>query len=470
MKSIEATWQDVQQGLLTFTQVVNSCLKRIEESKHCNIYIEVYQEEALAKAKNLDEKVANGEAIGSMLGGIVALKDNLCYTGHKVTAASTILKDFVSPYTATAVQHLLDEDAIIIGRVNCDEFAMGSATGFSVYGATLNPLDISRTPGGSSGGSAAAVAAKTCHVALGSDTGGSIRQPASFCGTYGLKPTYGRISRHGLIAFASSFDQIGPFSHSIEDIGRATQVMSSKPCTYDSTSIHKAWNMAKPKANKDIRIASFTHLASSDYCSEDVQKNYHRSIEALKTCGITIERKEFTLIDYMLSAYYILTTAEASSNLSRFDGMRYGHRSDKAENLEEVYTLSRSEGFGKEVKNRIMLGTFVLSSGYYDAYYEKAMCARQKVRSFFDEILEEFDAIALPTSPSTAFAQIKEDADGVEQYNADIFTVVANLTGHPAISIPNGLGGDNLPTGFQLVGKMFEEQQLLNIAKEIKSL
>ena len=218
MKSIEATWQDVQQGLLTFTQVVNSCLTRIEESEHCNIYIEVYREEALAKAKKLDEKVSNGEALGSMLGGIVALKDNLCYTGHTVTAASAILKDFVSPYTATAVQHLLDEDAIIIGRVNCDEFAMGSATGFSVYGATLNPIDTSRAPGGSSGGSAAAVAAKTCHVALGSDTGGSIRQPASFCGTYGLKPTYGRISRHGLIAFASSFDQIGPFSHSIEDL------------------------------------------------------------------------------------------------------------------------------------------------------------------------------------------------------------------------------------------------------------
>lgn len=468
MKSIEATWQDVQQGLLTFTQVVNSCLTRIGEGEHCNIYIEVYREEALAKAKKLDEKVSNGEALGSMLGGIVALKDNLCYTSHTVTAASAILKDFVSPYTATAVQHLLDEDAIIIGRVNCDEFAMGSATGFSVYGATLNPLDTSRAPGGSSGGSAAAVAAKTCHVALGSDTGGSIRQPASFCGTYGLKPTYGRISRHGLIAFASSFDQIGPFSHSIEDISRATQVMSSKPCAYDSTSIYKAWNTTKPNTN--LRIASFSHLASAEYCNEDVQKNYHDTIEKMKACGMTVETREFTLIDYMLSAYYILTTAEASSNLSRFDGMRYGHRSDKAENLEEVYTLSRSEGFGKEVKNRIMLGTFVLSSGHYDAYYEKAMRARQKVRSFFDAILEDFDAIALPTSPTTAFAQITKDADGVEQYNADIFTVVANLTGHPALSIPNGPGNDNLPTGFQLVGRMFEEQQLLDIAKEIKPL
>ena len=468
MKSIEATWQDIQQGLLTFTQVVNFCLKRIEESEHCNIYIEVYREEALAKAKKLDKKVSSGEALGSMLGGIVALKDNLCYAGHTVTAASAILKDFVSPYTATAVQHLLDEDAIIIGRVNCDEFAMGSATGFSVYGATLNPLDTSCAPGGSSGGSAAAVAAKTCHVALGSDTGGSIRQPASFCGTYGLKPTYGRISRHGLIAFASSFDQIGPFSHSIEDISRTTQVMASKPCAYDSTSIHRAWKTTKP--NKDLRIASFTHRASPDYCNEDVQKNYHRSIEVLRACGITVETKEFTLIDYMLSAYYILTTAEASSNLSRFDGMRYGHRSDNAESLEEVYTLTRSEGFGKEVKNRIMLGTFVLSSGYYDAYYEKAMRARQKVRSFFDNILEDFDAIALPTSPTTAFAQITKDADGMEQYNADIFTVVANLTGHPALSIPNGLGNDSMPTGFQLVGRMFEEERLLDIAKEMKSL
>ena len=468
MKSIEATWQDIQQGLLTFTQVVTSCLERIEESNHCNIYIEVYREEALAKAKKLDEKVSNGERIGSMLGGIVALKDNLCYAGHTVTAASAILKDFVSPYTATAVQHLLDEDAIIIGRVNCDEFAMGSATGFSVYGPTLNPLDTSRAPGGSSGGSAAAVAAKTCHVALGSDTGGSIRQPASFCGTYGLKPTYGRISRHGLIAFASSFDQIGPFSHSVDDISRVTHVMASKPCAFDSTSIHKAWLPNKSKDN--LRVASFSHLASPDYCSEDVQKNYHRSIEELKACGITVETKEFTLIDYMLSAYYILTTAEASSNLSRFDGMRYGHRSEKAESLEEVYTMSRSEGFGKEVKNRIMLGTFVLSSGYYDAYYEKAMRARQKVRNFFDKLLKDYDAIAMPTSPTTAFAQIAQDADGVEQYNADIFTVVANLTGHPALSIPNGLGSDNLPTGFQLVGRMFEEERLLNIAKEMKSL
>ena len=266
-----------------------------------------------------------------------------------------------------------------------------------------------------------------------------------------MKPTYGRISRHGLIAFASSFDQIGPFSHSVDDISRVTHVMASKPCAFDSTSIHKAWLPNKSKDN--LRVASFSHLASPDYCSEDVQKNYHRSIEKLKACGITVKTKEFTLIDYMLSAYYILTTAEASSNLSRFDGMRYGHRSEKAESLEEVYTMSRSEGFGKEVKNRIMLGTFVLSSGYYDAYYEKAMRARQKVRNFFDELLKDYDAIAMPTSPTTAFAQIAQDADGVEQYNADIFTVVANLTGHPALSIPNGLGSDNLPTGISVSGK-----------------
>ena len=370
MKSIEATWQDVQQGLLTFTQVVNSCLKRIEESKHCNIFIEVYHEEALAKAKKLDEKVSNGEALGSMLGGIVALKDNLCYTGHTVTAASAILKDFVSPYTATAVQHLIDEDAIIIGRVNCDEFAMGSATGFSVYGPTLNPLDTSRAPGGSSGGSAAAVAAKTCHVALGSDTGGSIRQPASFCGTYGLKPTYGRISRHGLIAFASSFHRLGRFL-----IRLRTSAARLKLCRASHVPmIPRQYTRHGTKQNptRTFELQALVTLPPPDYCSEDVQKNYHDTIEKMKACGMTVETKEFTLIDYMLSAYYILTTAEASSNLSRFDGMRYGHRSDKAENLEEVYTLSRSEGFGKEVKNRIMLGTFVLSSGYYDAYYEKS--------------------------------------------------------------------------------------------------
>ena len=467
MKSIEATWKDIQQGLTTYTDVVTSFLKEIEASRNCNIYIEVYQEEALAKAKNLDQKIERGEHIGNMLGGVVALKDNLCYQGHEVTASSAILKNFVSPYTATAVQNLIDEDAIIIGRVNCDEFAMGSATGFSVYGPTLNPLDPSRTPGGSSGGSAAAIAAQTCHVALGSDTGGSIRQPASFCGTYGLKPTYGRISRHGLIAFASSFDQIGPFAHNIEDIQRATQVMISKACPYDSTALHKPWKTSAPST--PWKVASFTHLSSSAYCSPDVQENYLESIETMKAAGIHIESKEFNLIDYMLSAYYILTTAEASSNLSRFDGMRYGHRSKQAKSLEDVYTYSRSEGFGKEVKNRIMLGTFVLSSGYYDAYYEKAMKARNKVRLFFDEILNEFDAIALPTSPTTAFAQIKEDANGVEQYNADIFTVVANLTGHPAISMPNGLGQDKLPTGLQLVGRMFEEDQLLQLAQTIKT-
>ena len=467
MKTIKATWRDIQQGLTTYTEVVTSFLKEIEASRHCNIYIEVYQDEALAQAKALDQRISAGDNIGEMLGGVIALKDNLCYKEHEATASSAILKGFISPYTATAVQHLIDADAIIIGRVNCDEFAMGSATGFSVYGPTLNPLDPSKSPGGSSGGSAAAVAAQTCHVALGSDTGGSIRQPASFCGIYGLKPTYGRISRHGLIAFASSFDQIGPFSSHIQDIERVTRIMASKACPHDSTFLQKPWKTSS--SSKPLKVASFTHLSSSEYCSPDVQENYLESIEKMKSSGIHVEPKEFELISYMLSAYYILTTAEASSNLSRFDGMRYGHRSVQAKSLEDVYTYSRSEGFGKEVKNRIMLGTFVLSAGYYDAYYEKAMRARNKVRLFFDKLLDEFDAIALPTSPTTAFPQINKDADGIQQYNADIFTVVANLTGHPALSIPNGLGHDNLPTGIQLVGRMFEEDRLLHLAQTIKT-
>ncbi len=443
-------------------------LAKIRENKSLNAFAEVYETEALKKAAELDEIRMLGGEIKKLHGVIIAIKDVICYKDHRVTAASGILENFISVYNSTAVQLLLDEDAIIIGRCNCDEFAMGSTNENSVYGPVLNALDRTLVPGGSSGGSAVAVQADMCMVSLGSDTGGSVRQPADFCGIIGLKPGYGRISRYGLLAYASSFDQIGIFGKNITDVSLLLDVLS-KPDDYDST-----MNIAlqaesfcnfNSQGNKKYRFCFFKQMLAHPSLDVEIARQIFNLIEKLKEAGHQVEEIDFDLIDYIVPAYYVLTTAEASSNLSRYDGVRYGHRSDEpVKNLTAFYLQNRSEGFGIEVKRRIMLGTFVLSAGYYDAYYNKAQQARKMLLDRTLLIFNKFDAVILPTSPTTAYKLGDKDKDPIAVYLADIFTVFANLTGLPAISIPLFKHSNGLPFGLQVMTNKSEELTLLHIS------
>lgn len=457
--------EELDMGLTTCVNVVNYFLNRIEEKKHLNAFIEVYKDSALAKAKEVDAKIKTKTA-GRLAGMVIGLKDNICYKDHKVSASSHILEGFVSLFSATVVERLLHEDAVIIGRLNCDEFAMGSSNETSYYGKVLNPLDETRVPGGSSGGSATAVAAGLCHAALASDTGGSIRQPASFTGTVGLKPTYGRVSRYGLLAYASSFDQIGPITHNVEDTALLLEIMAGKD-DFDSTVSTKkveGYSKLSPKKNK-YKIAYIEECLSSEGLNPEVKEQTLSLIEKLKSEGHILEPVNFPYLDHMVPTYYVLTTAEASSNLSRYDGIRFGYRSKNSTDIDSVYKKSRSEGFGKEVKRRIMLGTFVLSSGYYDAYYTKGLKVRQLIRKKTREILHDFDFILTPTTPNIAFQFGQKSADPVEMYLEDIFTVQANLAGVPAISLPLGKHSSGLPFGIQLMGRDFEEAELLAFSK-----
>lgn len=447
--------------------LVTAYLKNIEQKKQLNAFLEVYAEEAVERAKALDEKRKNGEKTGKLHGLVIGIKDNICYKNHKVSAASKILDGFVSIYSSTAVERLLAEDAVIIGRLNCDEFAMGSSNENSAFGNVKNALDETRVPGGSSGGSAVAVQAGLCHASLGSDTGGSIRQPASFCGVVGVKPTYGRVSRHGLLAYASSFDQIGPLTNSVEDAALILEVISGAD-EFDST----ASQQPVPNYNADIytgkaKIALLKNTVNHAGIHADVRKNTENFIAKLKADGHTVEEVEFDLIDHLIGVYYVLTTAEASSNLARYDGVHSGYRSPNAVEMESVYKKSRSEGFGKEVKNRIMLGTFVLSSGYYDAYYSKAQKVRRILHDQIREILSKYDFILTPTAPSVAFKFGEKTSDPVEMYLADIFTVLANLTAIPAISLPAATDSQGLPIGIQLMSDKFTEGKLLAFSKAL---
>ncbi len=455
--------KDIRNGSIDLPQLIDHYLSNIEEGKNLNIFLEHWPAEAKIRAKEIQEKILNGNA-GRLAGAVIAIKDNLCYKNHKVSASSKILEGFESVYTATAVQKLLDEDAIIIGRCNCDEFAMGSSNENSAYGPVLNPLDEKKVPGGSSGGSSSAVAAGMCIAALGSDTGGSIRQPASFCGVVGMKPTYGRISRYGLIAYASSFDQIGPFSHSVEDAALITEVMAGKD-DFDSTSSSKT---IAPfvKEGKKYTIAYIEDCLHTDGISETVKDNFLAKIDALKAMGHTVEPVSFDYLDHMIPTYYVLTTAEASSNLARFDGIHYGYRSDKATDIESTYVHSRSEGFGLEVKRRILLGTFVLSAGYYDAYYSKAQKVRRLVKQRTEEIFSEYDLILTPSAPTSAF-DIDSVKDPIAMYLQDIFTVQANLAGIPAISVPVIKDSDEMPVGIQFMAPAFEENRLYDISVQV---
>ncbi|HEU4716663.1 MAG TPA: Asp-tRNA(Asn)/Glu-tRNA(Gln) amidotransferase subunit GatA [Bacteroidia bacterium] len=465
--SLSSVREDLSAGNISCAELVEGYLQRIDEKKHLNAFLEVFSESARASAKTVDAKIAEGKA-GRLAGMVIALKDNICYRNHKVSASSKILQGFVSPYSSTVVERLLAEDAIIIGRTNCDEFAMGSSNENSAFGNVRNPHDEQRVPGGSSGGSATAVAAGLCLAALGTDTGGSIRQPASFCGIVGMKPTYGRVSRWGIIAYASSFDQVGPLTNNVDDAALILEVISGAD-EFDSTLSTKPvspYSQETGLAGK-LKIAYLEDCFEKEGLDPEIKSRLETIIAQLREQGHTVEPVRFPFLDYLVPAYYVLTTAEASSNLARYDGIRYGYRSPNATDLESTYKKSRSEGFGPEVKRRIMLGTFVLSAGYYDAYYSKGQKVRRLLRDKTQEIFNTYDFILLPTTPGTAFGFGANSADPIKMYLEDIFTVQANLTGFPAISVPAGKNSEGLPFGVQLMGKRFDESGLFAFAKHV---
>jgi len=467
--SIEQYHAQLQEGSITCLQIVEYYLQRIKATSHLNAYIEVYSNEALQKAKQLDEQRNSGKPSGKLHGVIVGLKDVICYKNHKIAAASNILKGFTSIYSATAVERLLAEEAIIIGNLNCDEFAMGSTNENSAYGKVLNAIDETRVPGGSSGGPAVAVQAGLCMVSLGSDTGGSVRQPADFCGIVGLKPTYGRISRYGLIAYASSFDQIGVFATNTHDVARILEVIAG-PDEYDATvskeKVDDYLNALLKDHNKKYRFAYFNEVLEHPSLDKEISNSIARTVEELRGDGHLVEAVQFEYLDYIVPAYYVLTTAEASSNLSRYDGVRYGYRTKKpAVDLTEFYEFTRSEGFGKEVKRRIMLGTFVLSTGYYDAYFTKAQQVRQLLVAKTRTIFRDYDFILMPDTPAPAFKIGEKMNDPIAMYLGDIFTVMANLVGCPAISLPLYNHSIGMPFGLQVMSKNFNEVSLLQLSE-----
>ena len=465
------TYADVRRAISsgdTVVGILNGYLNAIEENKHLNAFLEVFGDSAMEQAKKVDAKIKEGNA-GRLAGMVIGIKDNMCYAGHKVSAASKILTNFESLYTATAVERLIAEDAVIIGRLNCDEFAMGSSNENSSFGPVLNPINNKMVPGGSSGGSAAAVAAGLCTAALGSDTGGSIRQPASFTGTYGLKPTYGRISRHGLIAYASSFDQIGPFTNNIDDSALLLEVMAGSDEFDGTLSSKKTENFVAIEDLKGLKVAVIRESFDTEGLDPEIKAAMEKTMSGLENLGHTVEKVSFPYLDYMVPTYYVLTTAEASSNLSRFDGVHYGYRSDNAKGVEETYKKSRSEGFGEEVQRRIMAGTFVLSHGYYDAYYTKGQKIRRVLQDKTNEILSKYDVIILPTTPTTAF-ELNAESDPIAMYLQDIYTVHANLTGNPAISIPMGNHTNGLPFGIQVIANHFEEKKMFNFSREMEKI
>ncbi len=457
----------IEAGETNVKTLVTTYLSNIEKNKHLNAFLEVYADEALIRAQELDLRSASKAPKGKLFGLVIGIKDNICYRGHKVSAGSKILEGFESIYSATVVERLLAEDAVIIGRLNCDEFAMGSSNENSAYGPVLNAQDNSRVPGGSSGGSAVAVQAHLCHASLGSDTGGSIRQPASFCGVVGYKPTYGRVSRYGLIAYASSFDQIGPFTHSVQDNALIMEVLAGAD-DYDSTASSKhVPEYSKEQFTGKAKIAILRNTIDHKGINPEVRTEIEKVIADLRSKGHTIEEVNFDLTDYLIPVYYVLSTAEASSNLARFDGVHYGYRSPRSTDMESVYKLSRTEGFGREVKNRIMLGTFVLSAGYYDAYYSRAQKVRRRLSEQISEIFRSYDFILMPTAPTVAFKFGEKTSDPTEMYLADIYTVLANLVGTPAISLPLAKNSEGLPIGVQLMAEKFEDAKLFAFSKTL---
>lgn len=464
--SLRHIQSDIQQNKTTLRGLVLHYLGNINARKNLNAFIEVFEEEALLQADVIDQKIKQGTA-GKLAGMVIGLKDNICYKGHKVTASSKILAGFESVYNATVVERLLAEDAVIIGRLNCDEFAMGASNETSTYGPVKNAFDETRVSGGSSGGAAVAVQADMCQAAIASDTGGSVRQPAAFCGAIGIKPTYGRISRNGLIAYASSFDQIGPITKSMYDMQLLMEVIAGKDdadATSSSNSVPEYTNVTVPVKQK---IAYIKECVYHEGIDPEVQKATLAVIEKLKQQGHEVAEVSFPYLEQLVPVYYVLTTAEASSNLSRFSGLMYGHRSTNATDLESTFRKSRSEGFGTEVKRRIMLGTFVLSAGSYDAYYTKAQKVRRLVQEKTNELLGKYDFLLSPTTPTTAFKFGEKSDNPIAMYLADIFTVHANISGNPAISVPMGAHTNGMPMGVQLMAKHFCEGEMMQLASTI---
>ncbi len=478
--SIEHYHSQLKEGKATCLQAVEHYLRQIEHSAHLNAFLHVYTHAALEKAKSLDAARLAGSSIGRLHGVVVGIKDVIAYKDHPLTASSNILKNhsatsgqpgFVSLYSATAVERLIDEEAIIIGSLNCDEFAMGSTNENSANGKVLNARDETRVPGGSSGGSAVAVQAGCCMISLGSDTGGSVRQPADFCGVIGFKPTYGRISRYGLIADSSSFDQICIFGNSVYDVALGLEIMAGAD-EYDSTvsqtPVEAYPGLYRTDPDKKYRIAWFPEALEHASLDAEIAGSIKALLEDMEEAGHLVKPTPLDLIDHIVPAYYVLTTAEASSNLSRYDGVKYGFRAaESGQGITELYKQTRSAGFGKEVKRRIMLGTFVLSAGYYDAYFTRAQKVRKLLFDKIQLIFSEFDLIFMPTAPTVAFPIGEKSDDPVAMYLADIYTVMANLVGIPAISIPLFTHSNGMPFGVQVMSNRFKELDLLRIANQL---
>nr|WP_132247836.1 Asp-tRNA(Asn)/Glu-tRNA(Gln) amidotransferase subunit GatA [Marinisporobacter balticus] len=455
----------------TVIEIVSAYIDRIKRlDPKINAFITLCEEMALKEAAILDDKIENGEEIGQLGGIPVAIKDNICTKGIKTSCASKVLEDFIAPYDATVVKKLKDAGAIIIGKTNMDEFAMGSSTENSAFKITKNPWDLGKVPGGSSGGSAAALTAGFAPLTIGSDTGGSIRQPAAFCGNVGLKPTYGLVSRYGLIAFASSLDQIGPFTKDVRDCALSLEVLQGND-PLDATSVNDTATKDY-LTDLDAGIEGLKIGVPKEFFQEgldpEIDESIKGSIKKLKEMGATVEEFSLPITESGLSAYYIVSSAEASSNLARYDGVRYGYRAETFEGIEELIVNSRSEAFGKEAKRRIMLGTYVLSSGYYDAYYKKAMLLRKKIKNVFNEAFKRYDIILSPTSPILPFGIGEKTEDPLQMYLADIYTVNINIAGLPAISIPCGFSKSKLPIGVQLIGHHYAEKKLLQAAYNLE--
>ena len=459
----------VKKGDISVRKEVEKRLKTADETKSLNAFIEVFKEQALQKAEELDLRIQRGEETGALAGTVIAIKDNINIKGENSTCASNILQNFRSPFNATVIDKLQKADAVIIGKTNLDEFAMGSSTENSAFGPVKNPHDETRVPGGSSGGSAVAVASGSAETALGSDTGGSVRQPASFTGVVGLKPTYGRISRFGLIAYASSLDQIGLFSSSVEDTAVLLKELAGKDAN-DSTTADEPVPDYSAELDKDIK--GMTIGVPEEYFSDGldplIKDTIFTKIDALEKAGAKIEKLNLPMTEYGIAAYYIVATAEASSNLARYDGVRYGLRKGGEEGLIDMYEKTRSSGFGAEVRRRIMLGTYVLSSGYYDAYYRRALKVRRLIKEDFDKAFAKADVVITPTTPTTAFKIGEKVDDPLTMYLNDIYTVTINLAGICGMSIPAGKDDAGLPFGMQLLGNFFEEGKIIRVGDFIE--
>ncbi len=452
-------------------EVTKQMLENIKNTeKNINAYTSVLEDKALENAKKVQEKIDSGEELSPLAGVPMAIKDNICTKGINTTCGSKMLESFIPPYNATVTDKLDAAGAVVLGKLNMDEFAMGGSTETSYFGPTKNPWDLERVPGGSSGGSAAAVAADEAIYTLGSDTGGSIRQPCSFCGVSGIKPTYGAVSRYGLVAFASSLDQIGPVGRDIKDCAAVLEIISGHDLK-DSTSIKDSvfdFSNSFTGDAKGLKIG-IPQNYFGDGLDTDVKEAVLKVSENLKSLGAEISEFEMPVVDYAIPAYYVVACAEASSNLSRYDGIKYGFRSEKGDGILDVFYNSRSEGFGMEVKRRIMLGSFVLSSGYYDAYYKKGLRVRGLIKNNFDEAFSKYDMILSPTAPTTAFKLGENTSDPLKMYLGDIYTVSVNLAGIPAVNIPCGFGKNGMPIGMQLIGKAFSEPVLVKAAYAFQS-